>query len=213
MVQEEGQPDALAFALISHAVHGVVPVSRTHEGQAVLAKLKAVPDGSDTVLVKGAGLFRPGGQVVVGVLVRLQWPALDEVDALVKHADISSSCDVSVSRQRQPEIIIRAVRPHAPSRWRVPPVQNISLQELVGRTAQEMFPGKLRFCIYQRHRILQLVAEAECSARLVESAARPDAARQGLVEEPAVGEHVESLIWSLHVNCAKGAVPVAPHRL
>jgi hypothetical protein len=43
----------------------------------------------------------------------------------------------------------------------------------------------------QRHRVLQLVTEAEGAARLVIAAARPDPAGQRLVDQPAVGQHVD----------------------
>ena len=64
----------------------------------------------------------------------------------------------------------------------------------------------------QRHGVLQLVAEAEGAARLVVAAARPQAAGQGLVEQPAVGQHIERRIGGFHLHRAQRAVPVLPDR-
>ena len=62
--------------------------------------------------------------------------------------------------------------------------------------------------VHQRHRVLQLVAEAEGAARLVVAAARPDAAGERLVQQPAVGQQVERRIGRLHLHRAERVVPV-----
>ena len=62
-----------------------------------------------------------------------------------------------------------------------------------------------RLGVDQRHRVLQLVAEAERAAGLVEAAARPQAAGQRLVEQPAVGQHVERRVGRLDLDRAERA--------
>ena len=52
VVEEEGEPDALALAVLADEVHAVVPVAAAHERQAVLAEAQAVLDGADAVLVE-----------------------------------------------------------------------------------------------------------------------------------------------------------------
>ena len=52
----------------------------------------------------------------------------------------------------------------------------------------------------QRHHVLQLIAEAERAARLVIAGARPDAARQRLIEQPAVHQHVERIVRRAHLD-------------
>ena len=70
-----------------------------------------------------------------------------------------------------------------------------------------------RLGVHQRHRVLQLVAEAERAARLIEAAAAPHAAGEHLVEQPAVGQEVERGVGRLHVDRAERAAPVAPDAL
>jgi hypothetical protein len=53
--------------VLTHQVHAVVPVTGSHEQQAVLAEFEAVEDGSDTVL-KTHRLLRAPGQIVVVVM-------------------------------------------------------------------------------------------------------------------------------------------------
>jgi len=88
---------------------------------------------------------------------------------------------------------------------------DISLPELAGRAADEVLAQQARLGVNQRHRILQLIAEAECAARLVVSAARPHAARQGLIHEPAVDEHVQGRVRRFHLHCAESVSPVLPY--
>src|SRR4030065_1863237 len=64
----------------------------------------------------------------------------------------------------------------------------------------------------ERHPVLQLVAETECAPRLVVAAPRPKAARERLVEEPPIGQHVEGRVRCFHLHGAEGVVPVVPHR-
>ena len=75
-----------------------------------------------------------------------------------------------------------------------------------------MLAHELRLGMDQRHHVLQLIAEAEGAARLVVAAARPKPAGQGLVQEPAVGQHVERLVGCVHIDRAQRVVPVLPHR-
>ena len=61
--------------------------------------------------------------------------------------------------------------------------------------------------VEQRQHVLQLIAEAERAARLVRAAARPDAAAQRLVEQPAIDDQVERIVWRLHLHGAERLVP------
>ena len=83
------------------------------------------------------------------------------------------------------------MRAHAASRRRMPPMLHIALAELTRRAQQQMLAHQLRLGMDERHRVLQLIAETEGAARLIESAARPHAARQRLIEQPAIGQDIE----------------------
>ena len=87
-VEEEAQPDALALASCAHHVHAVVPVAGTDERQVVLPDAQALQNGADTMVVQAGGLFGPAGQIVVGVLLRLDRATLDEGDRLIQHPGV-----------------------------------------------------------------------------------------------------------------------------
>ena len=61
----------------------------------------------------------------------------------------------------------------------------------------------------ERHHVLELIAEAVRAARLVERRARPDAARERLVEQPAVEQQVERPVGRLHLHAPTGCRPSA----
>ena len=82
----------------------------------------------------------------------------------------------------------------------MPPVLHVAFDELAPGAAQELLAQQLRLGVHERHRVLQLVAEAERSARLVVAAARPEAAGDRLVEQPAVDEHVERRVGRAHLH-------------
>ena len=63
----------------------------------------------------------------------------------------------------------------------------------------------------QRHRVLELVAEAERPARLVVAGARPQPAAQVLVEQPAVHQQVEGVVRRAHLHRVERPVPGAAH--
>jgi hypothetical protein len=91
VVEEEGQPDALAASLVSHPVHAVIPVAAAYERQAVFAEPQSPLDRADAVFVERGRLLRAIRQVIVGLLVRLDRPALEE-------GTLSSSTPVSATQ-------------------------------------------------------------------------------------------------------------------
>ena len=212
-IEEEPQPDAFALSLRTHQVHPVVPVSGADERQAVFAEPEPPENRPHAVFIETGGFPGPGGQIVIGVFLRIDRASLDEGDGLVQDAGVSRGQDVAARRQRQPEIIVRAVRPHAPACGRVPPVLDIPFGKLTGRAKEQMLARQPRFGVDEGHHILQLVAETEGAAGLVVPAARPEAARQGLIQKPAVGQHVEGRIGCFHLDGAERVFPVLPHRL
>ncbi len=211
--QEEAQPDALAAALDADAVHAVVPVARAHQRQAVRAESQPVLDRAHAMLVQARGLRGPAGQVVVRVVLRAHRPALEERGRLVEHRAVAGRLHVARRRERQPEKVVRAARAHAAARGRMPPVLHVAFHELAAGAAQQVLAHERGLGVHQRHHVLQLVAEAERASRLVVAAARPQAAGDRLVEQPAVGQHVERRVRRFHLDRAEGALPVRSRRL
>ena len=70
-----------------------------------------------------------------------------------------------------------------------------------------MRAADLRAGEHERQHVLQLVAEPVCATRLVESAPRPDPAAQRLIQQPAVDDEIEGVVWSADANGAECLVP------
>ncbi len=177
----------------------------------MLAEAQAVADGAHAVFVHGAALARAARQVVVRILFRLEQTPFDKRQVFVEDAQIAGAGHVAPDAQRQPQVVVRALGAHAPVRRRMPPVLHIALHELVGRAQHQLVVQQLRFCMDGGHRILQLVAEAEGAAGLVVAAARPDAAGDGLVHQPAVGDDVQRRFRRFDVHRTERLFPVGVH--
>jgi hypothetical protein len=72
--------------------------------------------------------------------------------------------------------------------------------------------GEVRPREHERQHILELVAEAIRTARLGVAGARPDAARQILVEEPPVNQEVEGVVGCGDAHGAQRVIPGFLHR-
>ncbi len=59
----------------------------------------------------------------------------------------------------------------------------------------------------QREHVLQLIAESEGPARLIRAAAGPDAAAEGLVQQPAVHDQVERIVGRANLDRSEAVVP------
>ena len=130
------------------------------------------------MIVEGARLLRPGGQIIVSILIGLDRSAVDERNPLVEHACVADMLDVPACRQGQPQKVIGKMRAHAASGGRMPPVLNVSFDELMPRGPQQMLARQPRLRMQQGHDVLQLIAKSERAARLVIAAASPKAAGQ-----------------------------------
>ena len=147
------------------------------------------------MLVERADVVGDVRQVVVGFLVRrATGAAVEEGNALVQHAGVAGRADVAADGQGQPEVVVGEVRAHAAARRRMPPVLHVPFAELARGGAEQVLAEQPRLGMHQGHRVLQLVAEAERAARLIEARARPHAAGQRLIDEPAVGQEVDGRV-------------------
>jgi len=172
LVEEESQPDTFAAAFFADQVHAVVPVAATHEREAVLAEFERVFDGANAMVIERGGFFGTLGQVIVRFLLGLERRAFEKGNRFVEHAGVGHAGDVAAGGVGQPEIVIGEMSADAAASRRVPPMLDIAFAELMGGGAQEMRAGEGRLGMEQGHHILQLVAEAEGAAGLIEAAAR-----------------------------------------
>ena len=94
------------------------------------------------------------------------------------------SATAQASQSRLSEAWVRAAKPVRPSCKQVEPVDHVAFEELLRGVQQDLPPGQRRVHPDQVHRVLQLVAEAEGPAGLIESAPGPDPLGQRLVLQP-----------------------------
>src|SRR5689334_992634 len=97
---------------------------------------------------------------------------------------------------------------HAPPRRRMPPMLDVTFDELTACTEHDLLADQPRFGVNQSHYVLQLIAKAVGAARLIVSAARPQPAGERLVYQPAVGQHVECRIGRFYLYRGKRLSPM-----
>jgi hypothetical protein len=85
---------------------------------------------------------------------------------------------------------------------------NIALDKLPSGGAQKMFARHRRSRQRECHPVLKLVAETVSAARLIKRRSRPQAADEGLVEQPAIEHNIHRPVRCAHLNCAEHIVPM-----
>ncbi len=111
---------------------------------------------------------------------------------------------------REPEQVVGASGAEAAAERFVPPVLDIAFDELPCRRAEQVLARKIGPCEGQRHDVLQLIAKAERPAGLVVPAARPEAAADRLVQQPAIHQHVERVVRRVHLHGVERPIPRPP---
>ena len=87
---------------------------------------------------------------------------------------------------------------------------HIAFAELMRGSAEQMLAGEGRLGVHQRHHVLQLVAESVGTAGLIKPRAAPESAAQGLIQQPAVRQHIHGRIGCIHIHRAEGPIPIFP---
>ncbi len=89
----------------------------------------------------------------------------------------------------------------------MPPMLHVAFDELTRGRAHQLRAPQVRRREAERHHVLDLVAEAERAPGLIVAAARPQPGRHGLILQPAVHQHVERVVGSLHLDGPERALP------
>ena len=184
--EKPAQPDALAPALVTDAVHAVVPIPGPDQRQAVAAHVEAPVQGPGAVFVQRRPVFRLGGLEVGLLLPVLQGRPVEPRNLFVENRRVLGGLEIVCHRIRQPEAIVGDPSPNSATGRRMPPVLDIALAELPGCGSQQVFAHEVRPRHHQRQHVLELIAESVGASGLVERGARPDAARERLIEKPTV---------------------------
>src|ERR1700681_1216360 len=99
------------------------------------------PKCPNTVIVNGPYLGRDLGQLIDLVLIRIQLPHRQVGNLDVEHTAITRDIDVVIDDIWEPHEIIGELRPHPTTGLRMPPVLDITLDELARRCAYDVFSG------------------------------------------------------------------------
>src|SRR5690606_8227986 len=121
--------------------------------------------------------------------------------------------DVVKRYVRKPEEVVGESRSDAAARLRMPPVQHVAALELVRSVQKDLVPWYLWADGRQRAGILQLIAEAEGAAGLIEGAPSPEAAAQILIHEPSVEHQVDGGRGAFHAEDGRNVAPERAHVL
>ena len=171
------------------------------------AQLQAVFQRPVAVFVHASVIRAYLGQPVVFLLVRTENRRVQEGHLLVENGRVARNADVMCNDQWQEEEIVGDARADAAARGRMPPVLHVAFLELPRRRAQDLCARLLRGAVDDGHRVLELVAEAECPARLVEGRPAPHSAGERLIEQPAVQHQVQRRVRRADLDRPEDAIP------
>src|SRR5215216_374605 len=113
--------------------------------------------------------------------------------------------------ERKPEQIIRTTRANPPPSRGMPPMQHIALLELMRSRLENMLAHPIWAHMGVSHHILQLVAEPIRTTGLVEGSPAPEAAGQGLIQQPAIQQDIHGRVWGLHMDLSQNFIPKLAH--
>src|ERR1700678_1299011 len=106
--------------------------------------------------------------------------AFYEGDLFFENSHVAGGLDEMNHRVGQPEKIIRHARAYAAPGWRMPPMLDVTFDELVSGCPQQLVACLGSFRHDEGHYVLQLITESISATQLIESGARPYATGQSL---------------------------------
>src|SRR5688572_5704628 len=132
---------------------------------------------------------------------------MQERHVYIEQRCVTRGLDVVADNERQEIEVVGDSRSDAAALRRVPPVLHVSLFELSGGRSHDLSARFVSGAVHKRHRVLQLVAEAESAARLVEPSAAPYPATKCLIDQPAIEHQIQRGVWRVDLYGAEDAFP------
>jgi len=206
-VEEKSQPCAFALAAMAHPVHAVVPVATAKQRKAMEPGGVAAINRAHAMFEQRAVVGRHCGRRVHVLLAARQRRGRQVRHLFVQHARVARAADVLGHHVGQPQHVVGTPRADAASGGFVPPMLDVALHELSPGRAQQMRARQVWSREYQRHHVLQLIAKAVRAPGLVVAAPRPQAAADGLIQQPSVQHGVERIVRRTHLHRRKRRVP------
>ena len=209
--QEPAQPHRFSTTLLADPVHTVVPVATAHQGQPVGAHGQAAVHGECRMFVHRCLLGAGGGLVVSILSTRRYDTAFNKCHLFVEQRRVVSGIQVMRAGMYQPQTVVRKMGSHTHACWRVPPMLNIAFDKLARRIENDLLTQNVWRRPGQGHGILQLVPKPGGTARLIKTRLGPQTARERLVKQPAVHQHVEQRVRGLDCGGSQQRGPVGAH--
>src|SRR3954447_17965157 len=144
---------------------------------------------------------------VVFLLVRTEHWRMEERNLLIEQVPVARNANIVCNDQREENAIVGNACANAAPRRRMPPVLHVAFLELARRRTHDLCPRFLRGTVDDCHRILELVAEAECPTRLIEGGPAPHSTGEGLVHEPTVQHQVHRRVRRPDLDGPEDAIP------
>jgi hypothetical protein len=148
-------------------------------------------DRAHAMLEQRANFRGHAGHAVRLNLIAGQRRRFEKRNGFVEDADVAGRPHVFGDGVGEPQQVVGAAGTEAAAGRLMPPVLHVALHELSPRRAQQMLARQFGPRQRQRQDILQLIAKSVRAAGLVIAAARPEPARDRLIQEPAVHQRVE----------------------
>src|ERR1700683_3625069 len=108
--------------------------------------------------------------------------AFYEGDLFFENSHVAGDLDEMNHRVGQPEKIVRHARAYAAPGRRMPPMLNVTFDELMSGCPQQLVACLGSFRHDEGHHVLQLIAESISAAQLIEGGGRPYEAVQSLID-------------------------------
>ena len=153
-MQKPSEPDAFAAAELADAIHAIVPIAGSYQGQGVRSQREAIVQSASAMFEEARGCI---GNVRLEECVMLpgfQRDAFEKGGALIENRGVTGSNEVVDGGIGEPYTIVADASTNALSARRQLPVLHVALHELAARRAQEMLTSERRLRGHDRHPVL-----------------------------------------------------------
>ena len=128
--EEPCEPDAFPFPFDSDTTETVVPIAASNQREVVHSEGTRFSQRTDTVIINGPYIGRDLRHLIDLMLIRIQLSHRQVRDLDVEYSEIARNIDVVINDIWEPYEIVGELRSHPTTGLRMPPVLDITLDEL-----------------------------------------------------------------------------------
>ncbi len=141
------------------------------------------------------------------MLTGLQRFRMQEGNVLVQDGAVTGHAYIMRCHKWEPEQVVRAARADAAPRGRMPPVQHVTLLELMGCRLEDVLAHQVRANVNVGHHVLKLVTKPVGAAGLIKRGPAPEAAGERLIQKPAIQKNVHARVRGLYPGLFQDLIP------